>query len=28
VLFYTSRDAADLTVLLSNEVDVVVPVSE
>ena len=28
VLLYTSRDAADLTVLLSNEVDVVVPLSE
>lgn len=28
VLFYTSRDAVDLTALLSNEVDVVVPLSE
>ena len=28
VLFYTSRDAVDLTALLSNEVDVMVPLSE
>ena len=28
VLFYTNRDAVELTALLSNEVDVVVPLSE
>jgi hypothetical protein len=28
VLFYTHRDAVELTVLLSNEVDVMVPLSE
>ena len=28
VLFYTSRDAAELTALLSNELDVVMPLSE
>ena len=28
VLFYTNRDAVELTALLSNEVDVVVPFSE
>jgi hypothetical protein len=28
VLFFTNRDTAELTALLSNEVDVVVPVSE
>ena len=28
VLFFTNRDTAELTALLSNEIDVVVPVSE
>ena len=28
VLFYTNRDTVELTALLSNEVDVVVPLSE
>jgi hypothetical protein len=28
VLFYTNRDTVDLTALLSNEVDVVIPLSE
>ena len=28
VLFYTNRDAAELTALLSNEIDVVLPLSE
>jgi hypothetical protein len=28
VLFYTNRDTVELTALLSNEVDVVVPISE
>jgi hypothetical protein len=28
VLFYTNRDAVELTVLLSNEIDVMVPLSE
>ncbi|MEO8338199.1 MAG: hypothetical protein ABI604_00610 [Nitrospirota bacterium] len=28
VLFYTNRDTVELTTLLSNEVDVVVPLSE
>jgi len=28
VLFYTNRDAVELTALLSNEVDVMVPLSE
>ena len=28
VLFYTNREAVELTALLSNEVDVVVPLSE
>ena len=28
VLFYTNRDSVELTALLSNEVDVVVPLSE